>query len=384
MYPLFVEFIQYLHPNKWEEVLNRMAWTIQFPQLKMVSLSVFVSDIHGVGKDILCDMHGLLLGPKHYKVLSSVEELTGRFNDFSDTLLVNVAEVQMGRGLAARNRMTEFRGLLKTLVTSDQLKSEKKNVQASWRTSFTNFVMTTNNFNPNMLEAGDRRYEIFILPSQGKMDQSKFGRLADLSKLKNFQTGAYPYDKLATIWWGLKQHKISKRYNIEAANLDEDKQSVYDQGISPIQGWLLTELPDIFSKDFVTWFLANFHPSKERIKPIEETEYFFSECKSHIQTVKNNKGSTSQRLSLTKLNRLISGGGAIDLAHRSVPRGPNYYQYLYTVRNHGSYDDRTADSYYTLEDEIIKFYKSRMAPITNTTDEDLHKILTRFLLRKVS
>lgn len=385
MYLAFVEFLKYLHPVKWSELLDRIAWTIQFPQLKMVSLAVYVSAIHGVGKDVLCDLHGHLLGLKHYKRLNSVEELTSRFIDFSDTLMVNVAEVQMGRGLSARNRMTEFRGLLKTLITSSTLKSERKNIQANWRSSYTNFVMTTNEFSPNMLEHGDRRHEIFIFPSSTKLNQEKFGKLADLSNSRNFVTGGFPYDKLATIWHGLKQHKISRRYHIDSANFDEDKQSVYDLGVSPIQAWLLTELPDLYSKDFVIWFIANFYPQKDKLKPMEEAEYFFAECKTHIQSVRNNKGTTSQRLSLTKLHRVsMADGRTVDLQHRSVPRGPNYYQYLYTVRNHGMYDDRPADSYYALEDEIVKYFKSRIGPLTNITDEDLHKILTKFLVRSVS
>ena len=384
MFPMFVDFLKYLHPIKWEELLHRIAWTVQFPQLKMVSLSVYVSTIHGVGKDVLCDLHGLLLGTKHYKQLNSIDELSNRFIDFADTLLVNVAEVQMGRGLSARNKMTEFRGLLKTLTTSSTLKSERKNVQANWRTSFTNFVMTTNEFNPNLLEHGDRRHEIFAFPSNEKMSQERFGRLADLSKPKNFPISAYPLDKLATIWWGLKQVNIKKRYHVESATMDEDKQNIYDMGVTPVQAWLLTELPDVFSKDFVTWFLANFYPQKEKLKPIEETEYFFAECKTHLHVVRNNKGNTSQRLSLTKLNRLtVSDGRTMDMQHRSVPKGSNYYQYLYTVRNHGAYDDRPTESYYALEDELIKFFKSRIGPLTNAVEEDMHRILTKFMLRTV-
>ena len=384
MYPLFVDFLKFLHPSKWEGLLDRIAWSVQFPQLKMVALAAYVSPTHGVGKDILSDLHGLMLGLKHYRRLNSLEDLISKFNDFSDVLLVNVAEAQMGKGLSARNKMVEFRGLLKTLTTSSSLKSERKNVQASWRANFTNFVMTANEFNPNMLEYGDRRSEIYIFPSTSKLDQSKFGRLADLSKPQNFSHGSYPMDKLATIWQGLKNHKISKRYNIESANLDEDKQSVYDLGISPIQAWLLTELPDIFSKDFAVWFLANFYPQKDRLRPIEEIEYFFSECKQHILAVRNNKGTTSQKLSLTRLQRLVvADGRSMDLQHKPAYKGPNHYQYLYTIRNHGCYDDRPVASYYLLEDEIIGHYKSSMGPISNKSDDDIHKILARFNLKAV-
>jgi hypothetical protein len=383
LFPAFVEFLKFLHPVKWEELLNRLAWTVQFPQLKMVSLAAYVSPTHGVGKDILCDLHGLLLGMKHYRKLNSLEELTGKFNDFSDVLLVNIAEAQMGKGLSARNKMTEFRGLLKTLTTSSSLKSERKNIQATWRASFTNFIMTANEFNPNMLEYGDRRHEIFIFPSTTKLNQDKFGRLADLSKPQNFPAGGYPKDKLATIWQGLKSLRLTKRYHIESALDDDDKQQVFDSGISPIQAWLLTELPDTFSKDFVVWYLSNFYPQRDRIRPIDEAEYFFTECKHHLNYVKNTKGSTSQRLSLTKLHRTaVADGRVVDLQRRAVPRGsPHYYQYLYTVRNHGAYDDRPADSYYDLEDQIIKFYKGRTGPITNQTEEDLHKLLLRFQMR---
>ncbi len=384
MYPTFVEFLKFLHPNKWESLLNRLAWSIQFPQLKMVSLAVYVSPTHGVGKDILCDLHGLMLGLKHYRRLNSLEEMIGKFNDFSDVLLVNVAEAQMGKGLAARNKMTEFRGVLKTLVTSSSLKSERKNVQATWRTSYTNFVLTANEYNPNMLEYGDRRHEIYIFPSTEKLDQAKFGRLADMSKPRNYPTGTYPYDKLATIWHGLRNHKIQGRLHIDSASMDEDKQSIYNEGLSPVQNWLLTELPDVFSKDFLIWFIGNFYPQRDRIKPVDEAEYFMNECKQHIQPVRNNKGKTSQRLSLTKLHRLTVGDGKLtDLQLRSVPRGPNYYQFLYTVRNHGLYDDRSADEYYALEAAIIKHYKSMVGPVTNSTDSDIHQILTRFTLRTV-
>lgn len=385
MFPIFVEFVKFLHPVKWEELLNRIAWTVQFPQLKMVSLGVYVSPTHGVGKDILCNIHGLLLGLKHYRTLNSLEELISRFNDFSDALLVNIAEAQMGKGLSARNKMTEFRGLLKTLATSATLKSERKNIQATWRASYTNFVMTANEFNPNMLEHGDRRHEIFIFPSSKKLDQTKFGRLADLSKPQNFPANAYPFDKLATIWRGLKTMKIDKRYHIESALNDEDKQTIFDSGISPVQAWLLTELPDVFSKDFVVWFLSNLYPQRDRIKPVDEAEYFFGECKHHLTYIRNTKGSTPQRLSLTKLHRAtVADGKQIDLQRRAVPRGsPQYYQYLYTVRNHGMYDDRHADEYYELEERLIKYYKARNAPMTNTTEDEVHKLLLKFQMRAV-
>jgi hypothetical protein len=381
-FPLFVEFLQFLHPEKWEELLNRIAWTIQFPQLKMVSLAVYVSPTHGVGKDVLCDIHGLLLGRKHYRLFNSLEDLVGRFNDFSDVLLVNIAEAQMGKGLAARNKATELRGLIKNFITASNLKSERKNIQASWRASFTNFIMTANDFNPSMLEYGDRRHEIFIFPSTKKLDQDKFGALADLSKPQNFNNNSYPKGKLASIWLGLKKHKINKRYHVESANEDADKQKIFDLGVTPVQAWLMTELPDVFSKDFAVWFVSNFYPQRDRIKPVEEIEYFFSECKHHIQPVRNNKGATSQRMSLTKLHRLsMADGRLVDLQKRSVPKGPNYYQYLYTVRNHGVYDDRPTESYYTLEEEVIKYFKDQTKPISNQTTEDLHKILMRFQVR---
>jgi len=385
LYPIFIEFLKSLHPDKWPEILNRMAWTIQFPQLKMVSLSVYVSPFQGVGKDILTDIHGLLLGQKHYRRLSSLEDLVGKFNDFSDVLLVNVAEAQIGKGLNARNRMTEFRGLIKNIVTTSSLKSERKNIQASWRASYTNFVMTANEFNPNLLEHGDRRHEIFIFPSTKKLDQTKFGRLADLSKPQNFINGSYPFDKLGTIWLGLKNHRLTQRYHIESANEDVDKQTIFDAGITPVQAWLMTELPDIFSKDFAIWFLSNFYPQRDRLKPIDEIEYFFSECKHHIQPVRNNKGTQSQKLSLTKLHRIAAADGrTVDLQRRPGMRGTReYYQYLFTIRNHGTYDDRTADEYYALEESIIKYYKETMKPITNQTVEDLHSILTRFQMRVV-
>lgn len=385
MYPVFIEFLKFLHPNKWEEILNRLAWTIQFPQLKMVSLAVYVSPTQGVGKDILTDLHGLLVGQKHYRRLSSLEDLIGKFNDFSDVLLVNVAEAQIGKGLNARNRMTEFRGLIKNIVTTSSLKSERKNIQASWRASYTNFVMTANEFNPNLLEHGDRRHEIFIFPSAHKLDQQKFGRLADMSKPQNFVNGSYPFDKLATIWLGLKNHRLTGRYHIESANEDADKRTIFDAGVSSVQGWLMNELPDIFSKDFVIWFLSNFYPQRDRLKPIDEAEYFFSECKHHLMPVRNTKGATAQKLSLTKLHRITAmDGRSIDLQKRPGPRGSkDYYQYLYTIRNHGAYDDRPADEYYGLEDRIIKYYKETMKPITNQTQEDLDKILQSFQMRIV-
>lgn len=385
MYPIFLEFLQFLHPEKWQEILNRMAWTVQFPQLKMVSLSVYVSPTHGVGKDILSDLHGMLLGIRHYRRLGSLEDLVGKFNDFSDVLLVNVAEAQMGKGLNARNRMVEFRALIKNIVTTSSLKSERKNVQATWRANYTNFLMTANEFNPNLLEHGDRRHEIFIFPSSKKLDQAKFGKLADLSKPQNFVNGSYPFDKLGTIWLGLKNHRLTNRYHIESANEDIDKQTIFDAGISPVQAWLMTELPDVFSKDFVIWFLSNFYPQRDRLKPIDEAEYFFAECKHHIQPVRNTKGASPQRLSLTKLHRIaVADGRTVDLQRRPGIRGSKeYYQYLYTIRNHGSYDDRTADEYYTLEETIIKFFKESMKPISNTTEEDLHRILQRFQMRVV-
>jgi hypothetical protein len=187
---------------------------------------------------------------------------------------------------------------------------------------------------------------------------------------------------LASIWLGLKKHKINKRYHVESANEDADKQKIFDLGVTPVQAWLMTELPDVFSKDFAVWFVSNFYPQRDRIKPVEEIEYFFSECKHHIQPVRNNKGATSQRMSLTKLHRLsMADGRLVDLQKRSVPKGPNYYQYLYTVRNHGVYDDRPTESYYTLEEEVIKYFKDQTKPISNQTTEDLHKILMRFQVR---
>jgi hypothetical protein len=383
MFPIFVEFLQFLHPTKWEKMLERMAWTVQFPQLKIVTLSVYVSRKHGIGKDILADLHGLLLGARHYKRVNSIDELTGRFMDLADALLVNIAEVQMGRGLAARNRVVELRGLIKTLVTSSSLKSERKGIQATWRQNFTSFLMTTNEFSPNLLEQGDRRHEVFIMPSEVELPQDKFGRLADLAHTSNFPMGQYPRDKLATIWMGLKRLKIQSQYHVDSASQDDDKKTVFDEGLSHVQAWLLTELPDIFSKDFVAWFLSRFYPQRDKLRPIDEAEYFFRECLHHIRPVMNRKGASNVKLSLTQLHRLVPGSdtATLDLQHKKTPFGTReYYQYLYTIRNHGAYDSQPTQSYYALEAQIIAYYKDQSNLLATKVDDDLHKILQRFMM----
>lgn len=383
-YPLFVQFLQFLHPVKWEEMLNRMAWSIQFPHFKPVSISVYVSKKHGVGKDILCDLHGFLLGQKHYRRINSIDELTGKFMDLADALLVNIAEAQMGNGLSARNRIVELRGLIKTLVTSSSLKSERKNVQATWRQNFTSFIMTANEFNPNLIESGDRRHEVFIMPSDVTLDQGKFGTLADLAHPSNFAVGQYPMDKLATIWMGLRKRVVNKRYHVDSASRDDDKMKVFDEGLSHVQAWLLTELPDIFTKDFVAWFLSRFYPQRDRLRPIDEADYFFKECSPHINPVMNRKGVQPTRVSLTQLHRLTAGSDSstLDLQHKKgVARDKNYYQYLFTIRNHHMYDSCSTDEYNVLEDQIVRYYKDQSNLIPTGAEADLDKMCQRFRMK---
>lgn len=384
MFPLFLQFLQFLHPEKWEEILHRMAWSVQFPQFKPVSISVYVSKRHGIGKDILCDLHGILTGQKHYRRINSIDELTGKFMDLADALVVNIAEAQMGRGLAARNRIVELRGLIKTLVTSSSLKSERKNVQATWRQNFTTFIMTTNEFNPNMIEHGDRRHEIFLMPSDRELDQQKFGSLADLAHPSNYPVGKYPYDKLSTIWYGLKKLAIKKRYHIESASRDGDKLAIFSEGLSHLQAWLLTELPDVFSRDFITWFISKFYPQRDKLRPIDETEYFFRECAPYLKPVMNNKGVQPTRVSLTQLHRLVAGSdsGTLDLQKkRGVNRDKNYYQYLFTVRNHGMYDSCSSDEYNSLDEQIVKYYKDQSSMMPTNKTDDLDQLCTRFRMK---
>lgn len=148
----FVDFLQGLVPDdlEREHLLKMMAFTVRNPGRKLRHALLLRTAAQGVGKSMLVEIWGELLGPHNVRKTTSKELASDYQGYLPQRLLVVCEELNLGMGARAYNDM-------KDLITADRaLVNEKHMRQREWPI-FATFVFLSNLHQPLMIEVNDRR-----------------------------------------------------------------------------------------------------------------------------------------------------------------------------------------------------------------------------------
>ena len=135
-------------------VLDYLAHLIQFPHLKVRSTVLIISKAKGLGKSMIAEMVGEILGRRSSGPISN-EELKSAFNEWIDgAQFIWVNELMsMGR-LDTMNKLKEY-------ITTDILRINRKGISTYSYQSCVNFMLFSNHEDAASIEDGDRRYFVW-------------------------------------------------------------------------------------------------------------------------------------------------------------------------------------------------------------------------------
>lgn len=159
----FIDFIEYLVPEKAERehLLQMVAWSVRNPGTKIRHALLFRSREQGIGKSMLTEIWGELLGVRNVRK-TTTEEVSGNFQGFiKEKLLVVLEELNWGVGPTGYNR-------LKDLITSDVAVVNEKFMPVRHWPNYATFVILTNLPVPILIEDRDRRIFYIDSPAQAR------------------------------------------------------------------------------------------------------------------------------------------------------------------------------------------------------------------------
>jgi len=163
----FLDFMAGLIPDEAERehLLEMIAFSVRNPGRRLRYALMLRTPVQGVGKSMLLEIWGELLG-SHNVRKTSPKELASDFQGYlPQRLLVLCEELNLGMGARAYND-------LKDMITSDLVTVNEKYLrQREWRV-FANFVFLTNLERPLLIEPTDRR--LFYINSSAQRREASY------------------------------------------------------------------------------------------------------------------------------------------------------------------------------------------------------------------
>ena len=224
---MFLRFIRDVicngnHEN-YEYLLDLMAQTVREPHKKQgVGIAVALRGKQGVGKSFFVENFGKLFGDSFLEV-DSVESITGRFNsNLMGKILVFGDEAIWGGDRANNN-------ILKSLITSNEIRIERKFKDAFSTVNYSRFFFATNADWSAPVERGNRRYLVLDVSDKQVRDTGYFGAIqADLNN------GGY-----SDLLYFLQHRDYSERDFQNTLPVTEASIDNLLNGLTPLESWLL-------------------------------------------------------------------------------------------------------------------------------------------------
>lgn len=149
-----------------------LAHLVQNPGEKP-GIAIVLRGRKGVGKDTVAVIIGKILGMKYIAHITRPDDLTGRFNaPFATALLVHVEESYWSGDQSKK-------GTLQALITAPTMPIERKGIDRIEVESFLRLMMTTNEGWAVPASEDERRYAVFDVSDQYRLDDDWFGPLYD-------------------------------------------------------------------------------------------------------------------------------------------------------------------------------------------------------------
>jgi len=156
-----LEFLEYLVPTDSERdhLVKVIAFTVRHPGIKVRHAILLGSIVQGIGKSLLADVWGRLLGTQNVRKTSSGEISSAFQGWIKENLLVVCEELNIGQGLTVYNE-------LKDLITSDFRPINEKHLAVRQWPIYSTFLLLTNLKVPLLIEPSDRRLFVIDSPAE--------------------------------------------------------------------------------------------------------------------------------------------------------------------------------------------------------------------------
>lgn len=169
-------------PEAFDYILNWLAFGVQKLD-RRIGVALVLIGPKGSGKSIITKLYGFLFG-SHTFITSQEEDLTGRFNSrLEDTILLGVEEA-----FAPQSKNAD--GVLKDMITRDDLRLEAKFVAPWTGRNHLRIIMTSNNDHVVRADGIERRYAVFHVETP--FQQNPHERLRYFSEINaEMKNGGY-------------------------------------------------------------------------------------------------------------------------------------------------------------------------------------------------
>jgi len=164
----------------YDYILNWFAKILQTPWKKN-NICLVLHSVEGVGKSLILDMIGKIIGTDYYYSTSSLKHILGDFNgDAEGKILVNLNETNWG----GDKKMV---GSFKEFITDSTIVINKKGIQSYSISNFSNTIITTNEEWIVNINDQDRRFNLRECRNE-KFEVQYYKDIAktDLQEIANF------------------------------------------------------------------------------------------------------------------------------------------------------------------------------------------------------
>ena len=261
-----------------KRLLDKLAWIVQKPYRKMPTGTIIYSHTRGSGKDVYMSLIREIVGSAYYMPIT-LASIMDDHTLLHDKLVCTASEVQLTTNARGNMAAAAFIGVLKDKISQQRAYVNEKFIQAYNAPSFVNFFVLSNFELSSLIEANDRRWDVFHATEE-KLNQEVFGDLADVGndgvwvERDNVQRQLRKH-----IVYALRSFLLERRVDPyfdrqEAAN-NAVKMAMMEHKNPPAIDWLIDNLPSYFTED-VVMMACHFCPY--HIKP----EYVVRSLKDHL------------------------------------------------------------------------------------------------------
>ena len=270
--------------DTYEYILNWFAQILQTPHKKNKVCLVLHSSAQGVGKSLILDMIGRIIGHHSYYSTSNLKHILGDFNgDAEGKLLVNLNETNWG----GDKKMV---GAFKEFITDETIVINRKGKESYTIKNYSNTIITTNEDWIVSIDGNDRRFNIRECKNE-KYHKEYYDEIADtpLQDIANFlyNKDITNYDPRNFIKSELHEAQVIKNFN--------SVESFYDNLLNKeinMNGWELDDEEEIPKSEIYDLYKENLTKNERQVSINAFWKEFKKVCPSVIikKANKNKKG----------------------------------------------------------------------------------------------
>lgn len=227
---IFKDFLAYLFRGQEDDkrwFLQWLAYPIQNPGTKLFTASVLYSNHHGTGKSFLGQIIGRIYG-KNYAEITN-RHLEKDFNEWAEN-----KQFILGDEITSSDRRKESDNL-KRIITSSELRVNKKYLEEYVIRDCINYLFTTNHPDAFFLEDKDRRFFVHEV----------IGEPLDDLFYRNLHNWIYNGDGVRKVFWYLLHEVDCSDFNPRSRARDTlGKQAMFENGLSDLATWVRALLVD--------------------------------------------------------------------------------------------------------------------------------------------